>query len=72
MYRYVIFLLFVVSLIYYKYTEGIRMTNQKVIHNFSEGNIPKQLIMFASPLFLSSLMQIVYNAVDMIVVGQKL
>ena len=48
------------------------MTNQKVIHNFSEGNIPKQLIMFASPLFLSSLMQIVYNAVDMIVVGQKL
>lgn len=48
------------------------MANQKVIHNFSEGNIPKQLIMFASPLFLSSLMQIVYNAVDMIVVGQKL
>ena len=48
------------------------MANQKVIHNFSEGNIPKQLIMFASPLFLSSLMQIIYNAVDMIVVGQKL
>ncbi|MBR6518310.1 MAG: MATE family efflux transporter [Oscillospiraceae bacterium] len=48
------------------------MTNQRVIHNFSEGNIPKQLIMFASPLFLSSLMQIIYNAVDMIVVGQKL
>ena len=48
------------------------MANQRVIHNFSEGNIPKQLIMFASPLFLSSLMQIIYNAVDMIVVGQKL
>ncbi|MBE6877785.1 MAG: MATE family efflux transporter [Ruminococcaceae bacterium] len=48
------------------------MAGNRVIHNFSEGNIPKQLIMFASPLFLSSLMQIVYNAVDMIVVGQKL
>ena len=48
------------------------MAYQRVIHNFSEGNIPKQLIMFASPLFLSSLMQIIYNAVDMIVVGQKL
>lgn len=48
------------------------MAKQQVIHNFSQGNIPKQLIMFASPLFLSSLMQIVYNAVDMIVVGQKL
>ena len=48
------------------------MANQKVIHNFSEGNIPKQLVVFATPLFLSSLLQIVYNTVDMIVVGQKL
>ena len=48
------------------------MAQQKVIRDFSDGNIPKQLIMFASPLFLSSLMQIIYNAVDMIVVGQKL
>ena len=34
--------------------------------------MPKQLISFATPLFLSSLLQIVYNMVDMIIVGQKL
>jgi len=48
------------------------MSNQKVISDFSQGNIPKQLITFATPLFLSSLLQIVYNTVDMIIVGQKL
>ncbi|MBQ7816188.1 MAG: hypothetical protein IJ339_02370, partial [Oscillospiraceae bacterium] len=48
------------------------MAGQKVINDFSQGNIPKQLITFATPLFLSSLLQIVYNTVDMIVVGQKL
>ena len=34
--------------------------------------MPKQLVSFATPLFLSSLLQIVYNMVDMIIVGQKL
>ena len=48
------------------------MTNQKIISDFSHGNIPKQLITFATPLFLSSLLQIVYNTADMIIVGQKL
>lgn len=42
------------------------------IRDFTRGNIPKQLIIFASPLFLSSLLQIVYNMVDMIVVGAHL
>ncbi len=42
------------------------------IRDFTAGNIPKQLLKFASPLFLSSLLQIVYNMVDMIVVGQHL
>ncbi len=32
----------------------------------------RQLVTFASPLFLSSLLQIAYNMVDMIIVGQKL
>lgn len=42
------------------------------ISDFTEGNITKQLVKFATPLFLSSLLQIVYNMVDMMIVGQKL
>ena len=40
--------------------------------DFTHGSIPRQLVSFATPLFLSSLLQIVYNMVDMIIVGQKL
>ena len=32
----------------------------------------RQLVTFAAPLFLSNLLQIVYNMVDMIIVGQKM
>ena len=42
------------------------------IKDFTTGSVPKQLVSFATPLFLSSLLQIVYNMVDMIIVGQKL
>ncbi|MBQ9756128.1 MAG: MATE family efflux transporter [Clostridia bacterium] len=42
------------------------------IKDFTKGNITKQLIVFALPLFLSNLLQVVYNMVDMIVVGNVL
>ena len=42
------------------------------IKDFTKGNIPKQLITFALPLFLSNLLQVVYNMVDMIIVGNVL
>ena len=42
------------------------------IRDFTTGSIPKQLVEFAWPLFLSNLLQIVYNMVDMIVVGRVL
>lgn len=42
------------------------------IRDFTSGNITKQLIVFAWPLFLSNLLQIVYNMVDMVVVGHAL
>ena len=46
------------------------MSNQKsIVADFTEGNVPKQLLVFAAPLFLSSLLQVVYNMVDMIIVG---
>jgi len=42
------------------------------IRDFTQGNITHQLVTFAWPLFLSNLLQIVYNMVDMIIVGNVL
>ncbi|MBR5266042.1 MAG: polysaccharide biosynthesis C-terminal domain-containing protein, partial [Clostridia bacterium] len=42
------------------------------IKDFTKGNISQQLVIFAWPLFLSNLLQVVYNMVDMVVVGQVL
>ena len=42
------------------------------IRDFTKGNISAQLVTFAWPLFLSNLLQVVYNMVDMIVVGKVL
>ena len=47
--------------------------NQKtLIADFTTGNVNRQLIAFAMPMFLSHLLQIVYNMADMIIVGQNL
>ncbi len=48
------------------------MKNKSLISDFTQGNITKQLFTFATPLFLSSLLQVVYNVVDMVVVGHIL
>ncbi len=48
------------------------MTKHEITTDFTTGNIPRQLMQFATPLFLSSLLQIVYNMVDMIIVGKKM
>ena len=40
--------------------------------DFTEGDVHRKLVKFATPLFLSSLLQIVYNMVDMVIVGRKL
>ncbi len=47
------------------------MSNSQ-IKDFTSGNITKQLAVFAWPLFLSNLLQVVYNMVDMMVVGNVL
>ena len=41
-----------------------------LIRDLTTGSVSRQLITFATPLFLSSLLQTVYSMVDMIVVGQ--
>lgn len=46
--------------------------NKTQIQDFTSGNISKQLVVFAWPLFLSNLLQVVYNMVDMIIVGNAL
>ena len=43
---------------------------KEIIRDLTTGNVPKTLLRFAMPLFLSGLLQMVYNMVDMIVVGQ--
>ncbi len=46
-------------------------TKSKIfIRDFTSGPVMKTLIVFAFPLFLSNLLQAVYNMVDMVVVGQ--
>ena len=42
------------------------------IKDFTTGNIFSQLVIFSFPLFLSNLLQILYNMVDMIIVGHVL
>jgi len=51
--------------------EGVSMRKTQ-IRDFTQGSITRQLIPFALPLFLSNLLQVVYNMVDMIVVGHVL
>lgn len=46
------------------------MSRSKLISNFTEGSIPKQLIRFMLPFMASNALQVVYSLVDMIIVGQ--
>ncbi len=48
------------------------MSKKTMITDFTQGSIPKQLLLFALPLFLSSMLQVVYNMVDMIIVEEAL
>ncbi len=41
-----------------------------MITDLTKGNVTKQLLAFAFPLFLSNALQAIYNIVDMIIVGQ--
>ena len=48
------------------------MAKKKHITDFTSGKVFKQLLVFATPLFLSNLLQIVYNIADMVIVGQSM
>lgn len=42
----------------------------KIIRDLTEGNVTLTMLTFAAPLFLSSLLQTVYNVTDMVIVGR--
>ena len=46
------------------------MKKDRLIRDLTVGSVPGTLLRFALPLFLSGLLQMVYNMVDMVVVGQ--
>jgi len=58
--------------LFLKRSRCVRDVEKTQIRDFTRGNITKQLLVFAWPLFLSNLLQVVYNMVDMIIVGNHL
>lgn len=49
---------------------GIVKRENKIVNDFTKGNIAKQIVLFAVPFMLSNLMQVLYTLVDMAIVGQ--
>ena len=45
-------------------------TSKKIVADYTSGNIPKQLILFALPFMASNAMQVLYSLVDMLIVGR--
>ena len=45
------------------------MAKEKLIRDLTTGSVPGTLLKFSTPLLLSGLLQMVYNMVDMVVVG---
>ena len=48
------------------------MKEKNYVSDFTRGSIFPQLIRFAMPLFLSNMLQVVYNMADMVIVGRTL
>ncbi|MCF0109170.1 MAG: MATE family efflux transporter, partial [Erysipelotrichaceae bacterium] len=46
------------------------MATKTMTKDLTEGSVPKLLLSFAAPLFVSNALQAIYNIVDMVVVGQ--
>ena len=46
------------------------MKEGKIVRDLTTGSVPGTLLKFATPLFFSGILQMIYNMVDMIVVGR--
>ena len=47
-----------------------QVKSKTLINDFTQGSVLRALVIFAVPLFLSNLLQAVYNIIDMVVVGR--
>ncbi len=45
------------------------MKEKRIIQDFTEGSIPRHVVLFSLPFILSNLMQVLYSLVDMLIVG---
>jgi len=64
---------FLFGIIFISYfTEETMASRKSYTADFTQGSVAKHLLRFSTPLFLSNLLQVVYNMVDMIIVGQAL
>lgn len=43
-----------------------------IINDLTEGSVAKKLLTFAAPFMLSNLLQVAYNLIDMVIVGQEI
>ena len=43
---------------------------KKISKDFTQGNVPKQLLWFALPFMASNALQVLYSTIDMIIVGK--
>jgi len=46
------------------------MKGKTISKDFTKGNVPKQLLMFALPFMASNALQVLYSTIDMIIVGK--
>ena len=46
------------------------MSGKSLTKNFTQGNIPKQLLWFTLPFMASNALQVLYSTIDMIIVGE--
>lgn len=50
--------------------KGLNYMPRPMIHNFTQGPILRHLLIFSTPLMGANLMQMLYNMIDMVVIGQ--
>ena len=48
---------------------GDKVKRKSISKDFTEGRIPKQLILFSLPFMASNALQVLYSTIDMIIVG---
>ena len=54
------------------YIAGNITMQDTIIRDYTKGPVFKQLLIFALPMFLANILQIIYNIADMIIVGKAI